>query len=605
MASRTTLLELRGLSRQAAASPLKCARPGARRLHSSRSPRTTHSFASSPAAGPAEGFKSAPKSNRRLFAGAGAAALAATAYLAATGSSDADGDRPLLLANPNDPLSALDPAVLGRTTAHLTAASVPDLVRQWVVYAVSEQSLLVQMGPWMVGKLQWAHENVPILGPAVWAVFAAGMDNTFYRVFVGGESVPGCTQQVQNYANRGVGVMLNYSAEAPLGSAKSGGGIDQAAMTEITNAVSQAAKLTPAAADSVGTIKPALFAIKLSGLIFDASILARASLALASDSTIARGGRLSSSTLFPQSPELSSEDHELLDKLYEGLRKVAAEAQTHNLRLLVDAEQSWFQPAIDRYVDLLSEEFNKVRPATPISSAPSAPVVYNTYQCYLRDAPTRIAAALAHADEHGYSFGAKLVRGAYQESERARHQKLPAFEAGVPCVVWGSKAETDKCYDECAALLEKRLVRDLKKQGAEAVNEAGVGVVLASHNGTSMKRFLESLRDDGLAKEEDGKLAVDERLRGRVAFGQLMGMSDNLTQTLIDLIHPSSDPAAAPLVVKYMPYASLEQGLPYLVRRANENQSILQGDPTSGRGGAREERRAVGKEIRRRMGLSF
>jgi len=82
-------------------------------------------------------------------------------------------------------------------------------------------------------------------------------------------------------------------------------------------------------------------------------------------------------------------------------------------------------------------------------------------------------------------------------------------------------------------------------------------------------------------------------------------MSDNLTQTLIDLIHPSSDPAAAPLVVKYMPYASLEQGLPYLVRRANENQSILQGDPTSGRGGAREERRAVGKEIRRRMGLSF
>lgn len=42
--------------------------------------------------------------------------------------------------------------------------------------------------------------------------------------------------------------MLNYSAEAPLGSAKSGGGIDQAAMSEITNAVSQAAKLTPAAA---------------------------------------------------------------------------------------------------------------------------------------------------------------------------------------------------------------------------------------------------------------------------------------------------------------------------------------------------------------------
>ncbi|GAA6055123.1 hypothetical protein JCM3770_007452 [Rhodotorula araucariae] len=590
---RSTALETRALARQAVAA--------SRRLHSSRPPRTTHSFASGPTAATHNAFPSALRSNRTLALAVGAAALAGTAYLA-SGSSD---DAPLLPANlnPNDPLSALDPAVLARTTAHLTAASLPDLVRQWVVYAVSEQSLLVSMGPWMVAKLQWANDNVPVLGPAVWAVFAAGMDNTFYRVFVGGDSVPGCTETVQTYANRGIGVMLNYSAEAPLGTSKTSGGIDQAAMNEITTAVSQAAKLTPMASTSADAVKPALLAIKLSGLIYDVSVLARASLALASDSTTVRGGRLPSSTLFPQSPELSSEDHELLDKLYEGLRKVASEAQTHNLRLLVDAEQSWFQPAIDRFVDLLSEEFNKVRASAPQTAAPSAPVVYNTYQCYLRDAPSRIAAALAHADDHGYSFGAKLVRGAYQESERKRHEGTPAFQAGVPCVVWGSKAETDRCYDECAALLEKRIAQDLKK--TDAAKEAGVGVVLASHNGTSMKRFLAALREDGLATEVDGTLAVDDRLRGRVAFGQLMGMSDNLTITLTNIIRPPSDPSAPPLVVKYMPYASLEQGLPYLVRRANENQSILQGDPTSGRGGAREERRAVGKEIRRRMGLSF
>lgn len=173
MATRTALLELRGcLSRQGAPSPLQCSRPAARRLHSSRTPRTTHSFASSHSAGPSEAFSNGIKSNRRLLAGAGAAALAATAYLAASSSSDADSHKPLLLANPNDPLSALDPAVLARTTAHLQSATLPDLVRQWVVYAVSEQSLLVSMGPWFVSKLQWAHENVPVLGPAVWAVFA-------------------------------------------------------------------------------------------------------------------------------------------------------------------------------------------------------------------------------------------------------------------------------------------------------------------------------------------------------------------------------------------------------------------------------------------------
>lgn len=45
--------------------------------------------------------------------------------------------------------------------------------------------------------------------------------------------------------------------------------------------------------------------------------------------------------------------------------------------------------------------------------------------------------------------------------------------------------------------------------------------------------------------------------------------------------------------------------LPYLIRRANENQSILKSDPTSGRGGAQGERKAVGKEFRRRMGIPF
>lgn len=85
-------------------------------------------------------------------------------------------------------------------------------------------------------------------------------------------------------------------------------------------------------------------------------------------------------------------------------------------------------------------------------------------------------------------------------------------------------------------------------------------------------------------------------------------MSDNLTITLVNLLRPrpsEADASLLPLVVKYTPYANLEQGLPYLIRRANENQSILKGDPTSGRGGAREERRAVAKEIRRRLGLSF
>ncbi|GAA5859059.1 hypothetical protein JCM8547_003986 [Rhodosporidiobolus lusitaniae] len=566
----------------------RAARPSARLLHSSKTPRTTHALPSMAAASEQHQAANTTRNEKTVVAADGA--------FATSSSSSANA--------PQDLLATLDPARLATTTAHLTNVSLPDLIRQWLVYAVSGQPLLVEAAPGIVAKLGWFKDNVPVVGDAVWALFAFGINNTFYKVYAGGESVPGCAPVVEAYADRGIGVMLNYSAEAPLGSSKSGDGIDQASMEEIHTAVIESAKLTPD--NAAQPIKPALLAIKLSGLIYDASILRRASDALNASPEVARGGRLPSSVLFPKSSELSSEDHELLDNLYAGLRKVALEAQQRGVRLLVDAEQSWFQPAIDRYCDLLSEEFNRSTNGASSSSGPAAPIVYNTYQCYRRDTPAKIEEQLAHAKANNYGFGAKLVRGAYQESERKVHSGTPAFEKGEPCVVWDSKAETDKCYDDCAAILEKELVEDLKK---DAKNEHGVGVCLASHNGTSMKRFLETLKQDGLAVEKDGGLEVDHRLRGRVAFGQLMGMSDNLTISLVNLIRPSpsasTDRSVPPLVVKYTPYASLEQGLPYLTRRAAENSSILKGDPTSGRGGAADERRAVGREIRRRMGLSF
>jgi proline dehydrogenase len=152
---------------------------------------------------------------------------------------------------------------------------------------------------------------------------------------------------------------------------------------------------------------------------------------------------------------------------------------------------------------------------------------------------------LAHATSNDYSFGAKLVRGAYVESERKRHeQALTATcsteEESGPCIVWNSKEETDNCYDQCATILEKRIVQDLKEEDRQQQErdegnnnkqvesskkkKSQVGVCLASHNGTSMKKFLGNLRNDGLVKVGgDGRLQVDDRLRGRVAFGQLMG----------------------------------------------------------------------------------
>lgn len=216
------------------------------------------------------------------------------------------------------------------------------------------------------------------------------MNQTFYKVFVGGETVPGCQATVDKYAQKGVsfpwisrlsylqkadflshspwqvGIMFNYSAEAPLGASKPSSGIDQNCMREIHSAVVEAGKLssppiasTSTAPPSSSVVKPSLLAIKLTGLIYDASLLTRASNALASNTSFQRGEAFSpsapsssssnddssTSSVFPQSPELSDEDHVQLGALYEGLRKVAGEARRQGVRLLVDAEQSWFQPA--------------------------------------------------------------------------------------------------------------------------------------------------------------------------------------------------------------------------------------------------------------------
>lgn len=157
-------------------------------------------------------------------------------------------------------------------------------------------------------------------------------------------------------------------------------------------------------------------------------------------------------------------------------------------------------------------------------------MVHRPDQTYLRTTPARMQAALAHADANSYSFGAKLVRGAYVESERAKWAREGRHG---DCIVWNNKQETDACFDSCAGLLERRIADEVKLElvaaagGAESQPQnrlTTTAAFYASHNGTSMKKVLEALRRDGLAREtDDGMLEIDDRLRGRISFGQLYG----------------------------------------------------------------------------------
>jgi hypothetical protein len=71
-------------------------------------------------------------------------------------------------------------------------------------------------------------------------------------------------------------------------------------------------------------------------------------------------------------PKLSEKELQQMDNMVDRLERLAERAANRKVHLMVDAEQTYFQPAIDHMVLNLQKKFNREFPA-----------IYNTYQCYL------------------------------------------------------------------------------------------------------------------------------------------------------------------------------------------------------------------------------
>ncbi|KAJ1421942.1 Proline dehydrogenase domain [Sesbania bispinosa] len=112
---------------------------------------------------------------------------------------------------------------------------------------------------------------------------------------------------------------------------------------------------------------------------------------------------------------LSPEEESDLELANQRLLELFQKCVQGNIPLLVDAEHTAVQPAIDYFTYSSAIMHNNGE----------NPIVFGTIQTYLKDAKERLLLTTEAADKMGVPMGFKLVRGAYMSTER----KLAAAKA--------------------------------------------------------------------------------------------------------------------------------------------------------------------------------
>ncbi len=109
---------------------------------------------------------------------------------------------------------------------------------------------------------------------------------------------------------------------------------------------------------------------------------------------------------------LNDNEQTLYKRAYERFNKICELAYKKDVKILVDAEESWIQDAIDQIVLEMMIKFNKDKA-----------IVFNTSQMYRHDRLEYLKGLHRAAKESNFHIGIKLVRGAYIEKENKRAKK--------------------------------------------------------------------------------------------------------------------------------------------------------------------------------------
>lgn len=325
-----------------------------------------------------------------------------------------------------------------------------------------------------------------------------------FRHFCGGETIQECVQRIEELKRFGIGTILDYATEQ----------------------LTREEEFKATAAENIRNIEFAAHHPEIPFCVFKPTGVMRSELL---------------EKISANKPLSDSEKAEFA-RGRERFSSVCIQAEKYQVRLFVDAEETWMQAAIDQLVEEMMQIHNK-----------KMPIVFNTVQMYRTDRLDYIKTLIDAGKKNQFYVGFKIVRGAYMEKERARAQRM-----GYPSPIYPTKEDTDNAYDTSLRLC--------------ADHWEHVSVCAGTHNEQSTQLLTELIAEKHLSKQDP-----------RASFAQLLGMSDHLT---FNLAHHHYN------VAKYMPYGRLKQLLPYLARRAQENSAI--------QGQTARELLLIEKELKRR-----
>jgi proline dehydrogenase len=231
-----------------------------------------------------------------------------------------------------------------------------------------------------------------------------------------------------------------------------------------------------------------------------------------------------------EAPRLRSGIHESesqtaeWDRVRERIYAICDVANEKGIGILIDAEETWIQDPIDRLAIELMGVYNKEKV-----------VVYNTYQLYRHDRLHFLKISHQLAVEGNFLLGVKLVRGAYMEKERER-----ALVMNYNSPIHHDKNATDIDFDAAALYCIQ--------------NKENISLILASHNEQSNLNIVTKMQELGMSNNDN-----------KVHFSQLFGMSDHISFNMALENYNVS---------KYLPFGPIQDVIPYLMRRAQENSSV-------------------------------